>query len=95
MKVKKKYDKQTIKFVKFIFLQGMDAAWWTKYNWKCQPVDWSRSPDAMRIAWAYYMYFLAKMSELLDTVKNSHDNYNTGSSQLLDSTGTRDSIISN
>ncbi|XP_075235434.1 very long chain fatty acid elongase AAEL008004-like [Lycorma delicatula] len=52
----------------WIFWEAMDAAWWSKYSWRCEPVDWSRSPAAMRIAWGYYIYFLAKISELLDTV---------------------------
>lgn len=46
----------------------MDAAWWNNYSWKCEPMDWSRSPHAMRVAWGFYIYFLAKVSELLDTV---------------------------
>ncbi|KAI5754139.1 elongation of very long chain fatty acids protein AAEL008004-like [Diaphorina citri] len=47
--------------------EAMDAAW-THYSWKCEPVDFSNSPSAMRIAWGVYIYFLAKISELLDTV---------------------------
>lgn len=52
-----------------IVFQAMDAAW-THYSWKCEPVDFSNSPSAMRIAWGVYIYFLAKISELLDTVSN-------------------------
>nr|CAD7267549.1 unnamed protein product [Timema shepardi] len=69
------------------------AGWLTKYSWKCEPVDVSTSPEALRlndlpvikqetvhccsdimlvfrqhyIARGVYMYFLAKISELLDT----------------------------
>ncbi|KAK2580415.1 hypothetical protein KPH14_006166 [Odynerus spinipes] len=52
----------------WIFVEGLDAAWLTKYSWKCEPVDFSESPDALRIARAVYVYFLAKLTELLDTV---------------------------
>uniref|UniRef100_A0A336K2J4 Elongation of very long chain fatty acids protein n=1 Tax=Culicoides sonorensis TaxID=179676 RepID=A0A336K2J4_CULSO len=38
------------------------------YSLRCEPVDTSRSPAAMRAARAFYWYFLAKISELLDTV---------------------------
>ncbi|XP_072940462.1 very long chain fatty acid elongase 7-like [Epargyreus clarus] len=52
----------------WLFYEGLDAGWLRTYSWKCQPVDFSRSPEAMRIARGVYIYFLAKMSELLDTV---------------------------
>lgn len=52
----------------WLFYEGLDAAWLRKYSWKCQPVDYSNSPDALRIARGVYIYFLAKLSELLDTV---------------------------
>ncbi|XP_063705875.1 very long chain fatty acid elongase AAEL008004-like [Culicoides brevitarsis] len=44
------------------------AYFFGKYSFKCEPVDRSRSPEAMRAARAFYWYFLAKISELLDTV---------------------------
>ncbi|XP_078050515.1 stuck in traffic [Augochlora pura] len=52
----------------WLFYEGLDGAWLRKYSWKCQPVDFSTSPEAMRVARGVYMYFLAKISELLDTV---------------------------
>ncbi|XP_051165681.1 elongation of very long chain fatty acids protein AAEL008004 isoform X2 [Leptopilina boulardi] len=52
----------------WLFYEGLDAAWLKKYSWKCEPVDFSNSPDALRIARGVYIYFLAKISELLDTV---------------------------
>ncbi|KAJ4442275.1 hypothetical protein ANN_12142, partial [Periplaneta americana] len=61
-------SKQLI-YCKCLFLyQGLDAAWLRKYSWQCQPVDFSNSPEAMRVARGVYIYFLAKISELLDTV---------------------------
>lgn len=27
----------------------MDGAWLTRYNWRCQPVDFSESKEAMRV----------------------------------------------
>ncbi|XP_076642508.1 stuck in traffic [Halictus rubicundus] len=52
----------------WLFYEGLDGAWLRKYSWKCQPVDFSTSPEAMRVARGVYIYFLAKISELLDTV---------------------------
>lgn len=52
----------------WLFYEGLDACWLRRYSWKCEPVDWSTSPEAMRVARGVYVYFLAKISELLDTV---------------------------
>lgn len=52
----------------WLFVEGLDGAWLRHYSWRCQPVDWSDSPAAMRVARGCYVYFLAKISELLDTV---------------------------
>ncbi|XP_044726990.1 elongation of very long chain fatty acids protein 7-like [Chrysoperla carnea] len=52
----------------WLFVEAIDAGWGNKYSWRCEPVDFSRTPEAMRIARGVYIYFLAKMSELLDTV---------------------------
>jgi len=38
------------------------------YSFKCEPVDRSRSPLAMRATRGFYMYFVAKLTELLDTI---------------------------
>lgn len=85
-----------MKFQTFFF-QGLDGAWLRHYSWRCQPVDWTDNPMAMRVSsstvsWylvgfaknpfafffhqsepaqvarGCYVYFLAKISELLDTV---------------------------
>ncbi|KAI5643768.1 GNS1/SUR4 family domain-containing protein [Phthorimaea operculella] len=52
----------------WLFYEGLDAGWLRHYSWKCQPVDFSRTPEAMRVARGVYIYFLAKISELLDTI---------------------------
>ncbi|XP_058452859.1 elongation of very long chain fatty acids protein AAEL008004 [Malaya genurostris] len=52
----------------WLFFEGLDGAWLRHYSWRCQPVDWTESPTAMRVARGCYVYFLAKLTELLDTV---------------------------
>ncbi|XP_070153889.1 very long chain fatty acid elongase 7-like [Polyergus mexicanus] len=53
----------------WLFWEGLTGAWLNgSYNWRCEPVDFSYSPHALRIARGVYMYFLAKLTELLDTV---------------------------
>lgn len=52
----------------WLFIEALDAAWLRHYNWICEPVDTSNDPQALRIARGVYIYFLAKLTELLDTV---------------------------
>lgn len=52
----------------YIFYEGLDAAWLNYYSWRCQPVDTSNTPQAIREARTVHIYFLAKITELLDTV---------------------------
>lgn len=52
----------------YIFISGFLAASSIQHNWFCQPVDYSRSPSALRILTLTYYYFLTKILDLLDTV---------------------------
>lgn len=51
-----------------LYLQALDGAWLYKYSWRCEPVDFSWTPDALRVARGCYIYFITKLTELLDTV---------------------------
>ncbi|KAG7199833.1 hypothetical protein KM043_017665 [Ampulex compressa] len=62
------YNFLQVCFSSWMFYEASDAAWLGKYSWKCEPVDYSNSPEALRIARLVHIYFLAKMSELLDTI---------------------------
>lgn len=52
----------------YIFYEGAFNGWFAHYSWRCQPVNTSPGPDGIREARGVYLYFLAKISELLDTV---------------------------
>lgn len=52
----------------YLFYQGARLAWFRDYSWLCQPVDYSSTPRALEIAGSCYLYFAAKLTELLDTV---------------------------
>lgn len=62
------YNFIQVVFSVYLVVEGLDGAWLRKYSWKCEPVDWSENENAMRVARGCYLYFLAKISELLDTV---------------------------
>ncbi|KAK4298474.1 hypothetical protein Pmani_029185 [Petrolisthes manimaculis] len=38
-----------------------------RYSWFCQPVDYSKNPDEMRIAAALWWYYISKLVEFTDT----------------------------
>ncbi|XP_073837901.1 very long chain fatty acid elongase AAEL008004-like [Musca autumnalis] len=44
------------------------VAGWSYYNYKCEPVSYATDPKSMRMARAVYLYYIAKLTELLDTV---------------------------
>nr|FAA01268.1 TPA: elongation of very long chain fatty acids protein 10 [Ladona fulva] len=52
----------------WLFYECVDGAWLRDYDLRCQPVDYSDNPKAIRVARGVYYYFLVKIIELLDTV---------------------------
>ncbi|XP_063531938.1 very long chain fatty acid elongase 7-like [Cydia strobilella] len=52
----------------FLVYEGLVSGWWDDYNFSCQPVDYSDSPKAKRMAATVWWYFMAKIIELLDTI---------------------------
>ncbi|CAH1395683.1 unnamed protein product [Nezara viridula] len=52
----------------WLFWEGIDMAWRYKFNFVCEPVDWSENEESMRVARGFYLFYLAKISELADTV---------------------------
>lgn len=58
---------QTI-FSAWIFYEYMMSGWWGAYSFRCQPVDYSNSPLAMRMANTCWWYYFSKFTEFLDTL---------------------------
>lgn len=52
-----KTKREIIKFQTFIF-QGLDGAWLRHYSWRCQPVDWTDNPMAMRVSSSTVSWYL-------------------------------------
>lgn len=52
----------------WIFYEYMMSGWWGQYSLRCQPVDYSRSPSAMRMANVCWWYFFSKFTEFFDTL---------------------------
>ncbi|EEB19473.1 elongation of very long chain fatty acids protein, putative [Pediculus humanus corporis] len=65
-------------FSTWLFYECIQSGWFTFYSFRCQPVDYSTSPIAMRMASGCWWYFISKFTEFLDTIffvlrkKNDH-----------------------
>ncbi|XP_056680855.1 elongation of very long chain fatty acids protein 7 isoform X2 [Monodelphis domestica] len=46
----------------------MMSGWGVGYSYRCDIVDYSRSPVALRMAWTCWLYYFSKFIELIDTI---------------------------
>lgn len=72
------YNALQVIFSAWLFSEAIHAGWFTTYSFKCQPVDYSYSPHALRTASGCWWYYISKFTEFLDTIffvlrkKNDH-----------------------
>lgn len=52
----------------YIVKEYLLGGWLFEYSLGCQPVDYSYTPNALRVANATWLFYIAKFIELLDTV---------------------------
>ncbi|XP_055592516.1 elongation of very long chain fatty acids protein 7 [Uranotaenia lowii] len=68
---------QTV-FSTWIFYEYLQSGWWGHYSFRCQPVDYSDNPLALRMARTCWWYYISKFTEFFDTLffllrkKNQH-----------------------
>ncbi|KAG8252572.1 elongation of very long chain fatty acids protein-like [Homalodisca vitripennis] len=51
----------------WLFYESIIAGWFTTYSFRCQPVDYSNTPKALRTAGGCWWYFFSKFTEFFDT----------------------------
>jgi elongation of very long chain fatty acids protein 7 len=51
----------------YLFYKGF-MIWVFEYNWRCEPLNHDESPKQFSIINAWYLYFLSKFPEFLDTI---------------------------
>nr|XP_022916067.1 elongation of very long chain fatty acids protein AAEL008004-like [Onthophagus taurus] len=73
------YNLLQVLFSTWLFVKIGMGGWLTgKYNWRCQPVNYSTDPETMEMVSASWWYFISKFTEFLDTFffvlrkKNNH-----------------------
>lgn len=52
----------------FSIPQALKYGWWNDYSLRCQPVDYSNNPRAIRALETCWLYYMSKFFELFDTV---------------------------
>jgi len=57
---------QTV-FSGWVFLECARLYFSGRYNWHCQPVDYSDNPDSVRILHVGYYFYLSKFADMLDS----------------------------
>ncbi|KAF5287807.1 hypothetical protein FQR65_LT12175 [Abscondita terminalis] len=72
------YNLAQVLFSTWLFYESLMAGWLTHYSFRCQPVDYSNSPIALRMARGCWWYYFSKFTEFFDTIffvmrkKNDH-----------------------
>lgn len=62
------YNFIQVVFSIILVIEGLEGGWRKHYNFRCQPVDYTTNSTALRMARAVWLYYMAKIVELLDTV---------------------------
>ncbi|KAF6217382.1 hypothetical protein GE061_001737 [Apolygus lucorum] len=74
------YNAFQVIFSAFLFREALHAGWFSTYSFRCQPVDYSNSEHALRVAGGCWWYYFSKFTEFMDTFffvlrkKNDHVN---------------------
>ncbi|KAF4525557.1 hypothetical protein B566_EDAN015114 [Ephemera danica] len=61
------YNAFQVAFSTWLFYECLVSGWWGHYSLRCQPVDYSDSPLAMRMAHGCWWYYFSKFTEFFDT----------------------------
>ncbi|KAL6068563.1 hypothetical protein STEG23_000966 [Scotinomys teguina] len=52
----------------YIVYEFLMSGWLSTYTWRCDPVDFSNSPEALRMVRVAWLFMFSKVIELMDTV---------------------------
>lgn len=72
------YNLFQVIFSIWLFYESCVTGWMSHYSFRCQPVDYSNNPLALRMARGCWWYYFSKFTEFMDTIffvlrkKNSH-----------------------
>ncbi|CAI5777370.1 elongation of very long chain fatty acids protein 1 [Podarcis lilfordi] len=62
------YNSSMVALSLYIVYEFLMSGWLTGYTWRCDPVDQSQNPMALRMVHVAWVFIISKYIELLDTV---------------------------
>ncbi|XP_031826846.1 very long chain fatty acid elongase AAEL008004 [Nomia melanderi] len=62
------YNAFQVVFSLGMLYEHLMSGWLLDYSYKCQPVDYSHNPSALRMASLCWWYFISKFTEFADTI---------------------------
>ncbi|XP_046400917.1 elongation of very long chain fatty acids protein AAEL008004-like [Ischnura elegans] len=62
------YNAAQVLFSIFMFWEHLMSGWLLDYSFRCQPVDYSMRPQAMRMVNLCWWYYISKLTEFADTL---------------------------
>jgi elongation of very long chain fatty acids protein 7 len=63
------YNGVQVIFSAWLFYEYGMGGWFNRYNFHCQPVDYSNDPVALRMVNVCWFYYFSKFTEFFDTVR--------------------------
>ncbi|GLV46212.1 ELOVL fatty acid elongase 7 [Carabus blaptoides fortunei] len=63
------YNAFQVIFSMWLFFEACTGGWLTTYSYRCQPVDFSMDPMALRMARGCWWYYISKFTEFFDTIQ--------------------------
>ncbi|XP_026675820.1 elongation of very long chain fatty acids protein AAEL008004 [Diaphorina citri] len=64
------YNAAQVIFSLAMLWEHLMSGWLLDYSYKCQPVDYSHNPTALRMANLCWWYYISKLTEFADTLSN-------------------------
>ncbi|XP_066865751.1 very long chain fatty acid elongase 1 isoform X3 [Kogia breviceps] len=62
------YNFSLVAFSLYIVYEFLMSGWLSTYTWRCDPVDFSNNPEALRMVRVAWLFLFSKFIELMDTV---------------------------
>lgn len=62
------YNAAQVLFSLAMLWEHLMSGWLLDYSYKCQPVDYSHNPTALRMANLCWWYYISKLTEFVDTI---------------------------
>ncbi|XP_034242770.1 elongation of very long chain fatty acids protein AAEL008004-like [Thrips palmi] len=62
------YNAFQVAFSAWLFYEACAGGWLAGYSLRCEPVDYSTTPKAMRVTAGCWWYYISKFTEFFDTI---------------------------